>query len=330
LDLTGSDRADLRHEERPSQVRAPLVSIVVPTYNSARYLASTVDSVTAQTFENWELVLIDDGSSDNTVQLSQQLAAGNPKIRAIAGSHGGPAVARNEGLRHSDPRSEFVIFLDSDDRWEGKALETLLQALKDNPGCVAAHGLARATDLQGARYEGDDLADLMRRRRAVTPNGLTDVPVSEPTTFFAMLVYNWIVTPGTCLIRRSALDKVGAFAPELSLGEDWDLNIRLARAGNLALVDCIVLNWRRHPGSLLSKSRRARWAHLLVRRRTIRSAFNSPEQRRAALDIMRAEWRSSWSTARAAMSDRDLRRLIAQTRYGAASFANYWWLRLRY
>jgi hypothetical protein len=58
--------------------------------------------------------------------------------------------------------------------------------------------------------------------------------------------------------------------------------------------------------------------------------LNSPEQRRAALDIMRAEWRSSWSTTRAAMSDRDLRRLIAQTRYGAASFAAYWWLRLRY
>src|SRR5262245_15648648 len=108
----------------------------MPTYNSARYLASTVDSVTAQTFEDWELVLLDDGSSDTTVQLSQQLADGNPKIRAAVGSHGGPAVARNEGLRHSDPRSEFVIFLDSDDRWEPDALETLLEVLKDNPGCI--------------------------------------------------------------------------------------------------------------------------------------------------------------------------------------------------
>jgi glycosyltransferase involved in cell wall biosynthesis len=311
-------------------VRTPLVSIVVPTYNSARYLASTVDSIIAQTFDDWELVLIDDGSRDKTVQLSQQLAAGNPKIRAVTGSHGGPAVARNEGLRHSDPRSEFVIFLDSDDRWEADALETLLQALKDNPGCIAAHGLARSTDLQGVQYEADDLADLMRRRRAMTANGLTDVPVSEPTTFSTMLVHNWIVTPGTCLIRRSVLNKVGTFDPKTSPAEDWDLNIRLARAGNLALVDRIVLNWRRHPGSLLSTSRRTRWAHLLVRRRAVRSALNSPEQRRAALDILRAEWRSSWSTTRAAMSDRDLRRLIAQTRYGAASFAAYWWLRLRY
>jgi glycosyltransferase involved in cell wall biosynthesis len=311
-------------------MRAPLVSIVVPTYNSARYLASTVDSVTTQTFENWELVLIDDGSSDKTVQLSQQLAAGNPKIRAVAGGHGGPAVARNEGLRHTDPRSEFVIFLDSDDRWEAKALEMLLQALKDNPSCVAAHGLARATDLQDAPYEADDLADWMRRRRAVTANGLTDVPVSEPTTFFTMLVRNWIVTPGTCLIRRSALDKVGAFDAEMSLGEDWDLNIRLARAGNLALVDRVVLSWRRHPGSLLSTSRRARWSHLIVRRRTVRSALNSPEQRRAALDIMRAESRSCWSATRAAMSNRNLRRLIAETRYCTASFTSYWWLRLHY
>jgi glycosyltransferase involved in cell wall biosynthesis len=306
------------------------VSIVVPTYNSARFLASTVDSVIAQTFQDWELVLIDDGSSDKTVQLSQQLAAGNPKIRAVAGSHGGPAVARNEGLRHSDPRSEFVIFLDSDDRWEADALETLLQALEDNPDCIAAHGLARSTDLHGVQYEADDLAESMRHRRAVTANGFTDVPVSEPTTFSTMLVRNWIVTPGTCLIRRSALGKVGAFDPETSPADDWDLNIRLARAGNLALVDRVVLDWRRHPDSLDNTNRRGRWAQLVVRLRTARSALNSPEQRRAALDMMRAEWRSWWSATRAAMSDRDLRRLIAETRYCAASFANYWWLRLRY
>ena len=254
--MTGSDQADLRHEGRASQRRPPLVSIVVPTYNSARYLASTVDSVIAQTFEDWELVLIDDGSSDTTVQLSQQLADGNPKIRAAVGSHGGPAVARNEGLRCSNPRSEFVIFLDSDDRWEANALETLLQALADNPGCIAAHGLARATDLQGAQYEGDDLAHSMRRRRAVTANGFADVPVSEPTTFSTMLVRNWIVTPGTCLIRRSALNKVGPFDPETSPADDWDLNIRLARAGNLNLLtascstgDAIRTRWTTRTGA---------------------------------------------------------------------------------
>jgi len=309
-------------------VRTPLVSIVVPTYNSARFLASTVDSVTAQTFEDWELVLIDDGSSDETVQLSEQLAAGNPKIWAVVGSHGGPAVARNEGLRHSDPRSEFVIFLDSDDRWAVEALETLLQALKDNPGCIAAHGLARSTNLQGVQYEADDLADSMRHRRAVTANGFADVPVSEPTTFATMLVRNWIVTPGTCLIRRSVLDKVGAFDPETSPADDWDLNIRLARAGNLALVDRIVLDWRRHPDSLDNTNRRGRWAHLAVRRCTVRSPLNSQEQRRAALNIMRAESQSLWSTMQAAMANRDLRRVIAEARYWAASVASYWWVRL--
>ena len=328
--MTGSDQADLRHEGRISHGRAPLVSIVVPTYNSARFLMSTIDSVIAQTFQDWELVLADDGSSDTTVQMSQQLAAGNPKIRAVKGTHGGPAVARNEGLRHTDSRSEFVIFLDSDDRWEVKALETLVQALSDNPGCIAAHGLARATDLQGKQYEADDLADSMRRRCAVTANGLTDVPVSEPTTFSMMLVRNWPVTPGTCLIRRSVLDKVGVYDPKTTHAEDWDLNIRLARAGNLALVDRVVLDWRRHPNSLLSTAQRARWAHLTVRRRTVESVLNSPEQRRAALNIMRAEWQSCWSTTRAAISDGNLRRVLSESRYFIVSSANYWWLRLRY
>lgn len=328
--MTGSELADFRRDGLASRGGAPLVSIVVPTYNSARFLASTIDSVIAQTFEDWELVLIDDGSSDKTVQLSQQLAAETAKIRAFEGTHGGPAYARNEGLRHSDPRSEFVIFLDSDDRWEANALEVLLEALKDKPSFIAAHGLARATNLQGVQYEGDDLADSMRRRRSVTAHGLIDVPISEPTTFSTMLVSNWIVTPGTCLIRRSALDKVGAFDPVLHQAEDWDLNIRLARVGNLAFIDTVVLNWRRHPDSLLSRSRRARWAHLDVRGRTARSPLNSPEQRRAALEIMRLECRSWWSTTRAAISNRDFRRVLSEIRYHTVSFVDYWWLRLHH
>jgi len=108
LDLTGSDRADLQREWRASQARAPLVSIVVPTYNATRYLRSE-DSVIAQTFEDWGLPLIEDGSRDKTMRLSQQSTAASPKIRAVEDTHGGPAVARNQGLRHSDPQSKSVI-----------------------------------------------------------------------------------------------------------------------------------------------------------------------------------------------------------------------------
>src|SRR5688500_12664778 len=98
-------------------VGPPRVSIVMPTVNSERYLESTVDSVAGQTFTAWELVLSDDGSSDGTVSLSRHLASRDGRIRTATGRHQGVATARNDGLRASDPATEYVVFLDSDDTW---------------------------------------------------------------------------------------------------------------------------------------------------------------------------------------------------------------------
>jgi glycosyltransferase involved in cell wall biosynthesis len=107
--LTGSDLADLQREGRASRAHGPLVSLVVPTYNTARYLASLDDSVIAQTYEDREPSVLKDGSRGKTVRLVQQLAAVNPSIRTVEDTHGGLAVAHNQGLWHSHSRSISVI-----------------------------------------------------------------------------------------------------------------------------------------------------------------------------------------------------------------------------
>src|SRR5579859_7132155 len=116
--MTDPSRAEPVSGDDPEIVESPAVprvSIVMPTYNSARHLSSTVDSVVEQTYQQWELVLFDDGSTDGTVALSRQLAESDMRIKTSSGNHGGVAVARNDGLRQTDPRSEYVVFLDHDD-----------------------------------------------------------------------------------------------------------------------------------------------------------------------------------------------------------------------
>lgn len=262
---------------------APRVSVVTPTYNSAAYLAATVESIRAQSFADWELVLFDDGSSDAGVEIAAAFARQDPRIRVVAGDHGGISSARNRGFQQTHPQSEFVTFLDSDDTWEPEALALLVGALEAQPECAAAHGLARAVDPAGKQFAADDLMESMRRRREIRDGRYVDLPISAPTSFQAELVQNYVVTPGTSLIRRHVFESLGGFAPSLDVCEDWDLNLRIARHGGFALVDRVILNWRRRPGSIShTADKRWRHAYFAVLKRTTISVENTPEQRKAA------------------------------------------------
>jgi len=282
-------------------MQAPRVSIVIPTYNSATYLAPTIESVCAQTFADWQLVLFDDGSSDSTVELAETLAQHNPRIRIVRGDHGGIAAARNSGYRQTHPESEFVIFLDHDDTWEARALELLVSALDGHPECPAAHGLARSIDPQGKQYEGDDLPDVMRQRRELHGGRLVDLPISAPTSFEAELVLNNATTAGTTLIRRRVLESVGGFEASVVPADDWDMNLRIARLGGFALVNEVILNWRRYPDSASIASKRNRRARLGVWRRTLQSSANTPKQRKAAWKTLASEFRSLGAASRRAL-----------------------------
>jgi glycosyltransferase involved in cell wall biosynthesis len=295
----------------------------MPTFNSASYLKSTVDSVRAQTLDCWELILSDDGSSDDTLAITNELVQSDPRITSVKGAHGGPAVTRQRGLRCSDSGSEFVIFMDSDDTWETDTLSVLVQALQSRPDSPAAYGLARGTDMDGNQLENDDLADSMRRRDVLRDGQYVELAAGAGTPFEAMLHKNCPVTPGTALIRRSALDAIGDFDPSTAPADDWDLFLRLARKGDLNLVDCVLLNWRRHPDSLANTSKRWSWAYLVVRVRTIQCGDNSPQQRGAALEALRMDCHRSRREALAGLQQTGLRDAARATVYGIASHAMY-------
>jgi glycosyltransferase involved in cell wall biosynthesis len=251
-------------------------------FNAEAYLALAVESVRAQVFEDWELVLYDDGSRDRTPQIARTLASPDPRIKVVEGINGGTARARNRGLAAAAPDSEFVIFLDNDDTWEPDALAVLVRALDEQTGAPAAHGVARAIDPRGQQFAGDDLAESMANRRELRAGQLIDVPLETPTTFEALLIENHPVTPGTTLIRRRVWEDLGGYVAETVPCDDWDMNLRIARRGAILLVNRVILNWRRHPGAASHNSRRWRDAYLLVRRRTVLSSENTAAQRAAA------------------------------------------------
>lgn len=289
---------DVSTDGRP----APRVSVVVPMYDRERYVAATVASVLAQTMPSFELVVFDDGSRDGSLELCRRLATHDDRIRVVAGPNGGVASARNRGLAATDPRSAYVIFLDSDDIWEPDTLEVLGRVLDDHPEVVSAYGLADCIDPDGGPVPGDDLEQQMRRRVAFRDGALAPVAEHEPTTFAGLVHHNWVVTAGIHLIRRSVLDEVGPFDVATDPADDWDFVIRISRRGPIGYVPRVVLHWRRHGATLTETSPDWKRAYFAVLVKTLSDDTNTPEQgalaRRAFTQLIRSSARESWSRLR--------------------------------
>ena len=258
------------------------VSVVVPAYNRERFVGLTIDSVCRQTFDDWELVVFDDGSTDGTLAVARTCADRDRRIRVAHGPHGGVASARNRGLAITDGTTEFVTFLDSDDLWEPEALQTLVGELDNHPEYIAVHCVARCIDDDGASVPDDSLEEHLRNRCAFQEGHVVRLQPHEPTTFGALVFHNWVVTPGTALLRRDVLRLVGGLDTTTDPCDDADLTIRISRHGDIGFVDRSLLRWRRHPATLSCTSPRWRAAALCVRAKALTDQSNTPAQLRVA------------------------------------------------
>jgi len=127
------------------------VSVVIPACNAAIHLRETIESVLVQTFTDWELVIVDDGSTDATYRVASRFARRDSRIRVVRQPNAGLSAARNSGYAVTDAASRHVVFLDSDDVWTQDALEVLVAALDARPEAAAANGRGLAV-VDAARY----------------------------------------------------------------------------------------------------------------------------------------------------------------------------------
>jgi glycosyltransferase involved in cell wall biosynthesis len=189
------------------------VGIVVPAWNVAAYLGDALGSVLAQTHGDWRLVVVDDGSTDATAAVARRI--GDARVSVLLQENRGVSVARNRGAAALDDTCEAVLFLDGDDWLAPDALARLVDALRREPGAVAAAGAHVAWREGGGKRAS-------RSRALLPPSGDVLLP---------LLLRNRFANCGQVLIRHAAASRIGPFRPDLAYGEDWDYLVRLALLG---------------------------------------------------------------------------------------------------
>jgi glycosyltransferase involved in cell wall biosynthesis len=243
----------------------PLVSIVIPCFNQGRYLGEAIESAWRQTYPHVEVLVVDDGSTDETPQVVEA----RPGVGYRYQANGGTAAARNHGLGASS--GAFVLFLDADDRLLPDAVATGVGHLLRQPDAAFVTGHARLMRADGSPW-------------------LVPVQEHDAPGYETLLRDNYIWTPGLVLYRRAALEAAGGFDPWAGGSADYDLNIRIARQQAFACHHAVVLDYRQHEGSMTGDPGYMLRSAVSVRRR---------ERRHAAGRGAHQAWRAGLQTAQA-------------------------------
>lgn len=202
------------------------VSVVLPTYNRADVLKKSIDSVLAQTYPELELIVVDDGSTDGTEELVRGIS--DERIRYFSTKlNRGAAAARNYGIAHASPETEFLAFEDSDDLWHRDKLEKQLRELEQHP--EAGFCYHKISYDMGGGYT------------AILPD--ERLPEEKKRgEIYAQLLYDNLVDCPSMLIRKSILSQAGTFDELLKALEDYDLALRLAKIAPAAFVNEVLLD----------------------------------------------------------------------------------------
>lgn len=213
--------------------RMPRSSVIMPVYNGARFVGKAVESVIAQDFQDWELIVINDGSTDETADVLAGFT--DSRIRVIHQANGGEAVARNRGLDAAG--GEYVAFLDADDLY-------LPTALADRVEYLATHDEMDAVCSDG--YFCDENERLLGRmsevRPQVQPGNILETLVIDPTT---------VGPPVFIMLRHACIRKTGArFDANLVIGPDWDFWIQVARQAQFGYLDRQTCMYRIHQSNI--------------------------------------------------------------------------------
>ena len=191
--------------------RNPKISVIIPVYNCERFVAETLDSVIAQSCQDWEIVMVDDGSTDRSKDIIQGYQEKFPeKIKYYYQDNAGVAAARNTALKYA--QGEYVAFLDADDLWCPQKLQKQINVLDTNSGIGFVY-----TDNEFVDENGQFIENYTRKVKLISGNILLELYCD----FFLMIP--------SVMVRRSCLNVVGSFDENLKVGEDYDFLLRLAK-----------------------------------------------------------------------------------------------------
>lgn len=211
----------------------PLVSVIIPNYNYGRFLSQAIESVLNQTYSRIELIVVDDGSTDNSVNIAKKYGS---SLRLLQQQNAGVSAARNLGLQATN--GEFICFLDSDDSWVLEKIE--LQLLEfSNPDI-------------GVVYSSINICDENLEFRETMPA----VYRGQCSNLYYKYPIRSIILLGCsgAMIRRDVINQVGEFDSNLNSSADWDYFRRVANVTDVDFIETPLVNYRRHIASMSSGS----------------------------------------------------------------------------
>lgn len=280
---------------------AALVSVVIPIYNQARYLGEAIDSVLAQSYPHREIVVVDDGSSDDPASVVSR----HPGIRFVRQENAGSAAARNHGIRES--HGAFLVFLDADDRLVPDALERGHAVLSARPGCALAYGRARMISTDGI------------------PLPSVQPPHRETDTYAALLERCPIWNPGSAMCSRFVFEDGVAFDTSMAYSSDYLFYLTVARRWPAASHSAVVSEYRQHETNRSSNGAEM-MRHLMRALRAqgpfVRSSPRWRAARRRGIGYCRRDyyrpavrdlWKRLWREPASERKFRDLLMLLAVT-----------------
>ena len=210
----------------------PVISVIVPTYDYGRFIGDSIRSVLEQTYTSYEIIVIDDGSSDETTSVLQQF---DGRIRYVYQENRGPSAARNLGIKIA--RGEYISFLDADDLWTPNKLELQLSDINSHPdiGMVfsdcqtfTAETIVKTSFLAG---------------KSIDMNMISQKPISQ--AFMKLLLDNFITT-SSVMVRKECFEKIGLFNESLRSVEDRDLWLRISASFGITGIPFILCRKRLH------------------------------------------------------------------------------------
>jgi glycosyltransferase involved in cell wall biosynthesis len=260
----------------------PTVSILLPFYNARRYLAGAARSMLAQTFEDFELLLMDDGSSDGSKAIADELAATDPRVRVISGPNKGRSRTLNEGIALA--QGEFIARMDADDLSLPTRLQRQVEYLREHPECVCV----------GTRVT---LIDPYDSPLSTPEHKLTHDEIDAEL----LRGIGWAIVHPAATMRTDAVRRVGGYRAQFNDSEDLDLFLRLGEVGRLANLPEPLVQYRQHFESASFVNHEGQWNQKarIITEAYERRGLQVPQQwdfnRRTPLPIVEQLKRWAWA-----------------------------------
>jgi glycosyltransferase involved in cell wall biosynthesis len=230
----------------------PTISVIIPAYNAERTILETIASVQQQTFSDIELIVINDGSTDRTLEILNSIK--DERLKILSYQNSGVCVARNRGVAHAT--GEFVAFLDADDLWSPEKLGLQLAALQQHPEAGVAYSWTYFMDEEGESFSFHSCEPVL----------------FEGNVYAKLLVNDFIYNGSNTLIRSQAIESIGEFDSACAGCADWDYWLRLAARWSFVVVPKYQIFYRRSSGAMSSKVGKMKEDALIALEKAYRSA----------------------------------------------------------